>query len=217
MQIPQVYTIEETSELLKASPKDILAEIEAGRLEAFRVANEWRTTDKGINEFISRGGSQAHVPAEQGFPNIALERAESFSYTWPGGTVEEYTQACEGTVKVDDTQVAAKIGIGDRYAAGKMRKRVVVFLDGRPTVEFAGLDDFDKSSLVASVITLRNRKRLRPGQRIPDEYKPFRLVRYNTVVTGPRAMSAMAVVASIDDYKTMVSHAVIRAMFRERR
>jgi excisionase family DNA binding protein len=219
VQIPQVYTIEETAELLKVSPKNILDEIEAGRLEAFRIGTEWRTTDKSISEFISTGGSQAQVPmpAKQGFSNTALERAETFSYTWPGGTVEEYTQAYEGTVKVDDTQVAAKIGIGERHAAGKLRKRIVVFLDGRPTVEFAGVDDFDKSGLVASVITLRNRKRLRPGQRVPDEYKLFRLVRYNTVVTGPHAMSAMAVMASINDLDTMVSHAVIRAMLRDQR
>jgi len=217
VQIPEVYTIEETAKLLKVSPEAIMREIEAGRLGALRVDTEWRTTDKAINDFISTGGSlgQASMVVKQGRPDIRLERTEAFSYKWPDGTTEEYAQAYEGHVKIDNTEVGIKIGIGDRHAAGKTRKRVVVFLDGRPTIEFAGVDDFDKSSLVASVITLRNRKRLRPGQRVPDEYRSFHLVRYNTVVTGPHAMSAMAVLAKIDDLDTMVSHAMIRAMFRD--
>jgi hypothetical protein len=145
----------------------------------------------------------------------ALERVDAFSYKWPDGTIEEYHEAYEGTVNADSVQIQVKIGIGERSAAGRMRKRVVVFLDGRPTVEFAGVDDFDKSGLVAGVITLRNRKRLKPGQRVPDEYRSFQLVRYNTVITGPRAMSAMAVLAKINDHNTMISHALIRAMFRD--
>lgn len=217
MEIPTVYTIEEAAQLLKVSPQVILDEIDAGHLEAFRVGNEWRTTDKSITDFISRGGSQAQiVPLDkQGFSSIGLERVEAFSYRWPNGTIEEYAEAYEGTVKVNSVQVGVKIGIGERPAAGKVRKRVVVLLDGRPTVEFAGVDDFEKSGLVASVVTLRNRKRLKPGQRVPDEYRSFRLVRYNTVVTGPRAMSVMAVLAKINDHDTMVSHAVNRAMFRD--
>jgi len=218
-EIPTVYTIEEAAQLLKVSTQAIVDEISAGHLEGFRVGGQWRTTDKSIGEFISRGGSQDWSKAanrEGVFPGraIALKKVDGFSYKWPDGTVEEYHEAYEGMVKTDSAQMQVKVGIGERSAAGKMRKRVVVFLDGRPTVEFAGVDDFDKSGLVASVITLRNRKRLKPGQRVPDEYRSFQLVRYNTVVTGPRAMSAMGVVAKINDFDTMTSHALIRAKFR---
>lgn len=219
VEIPTVYTIDEAAQLLKVNVQAIVDEINAGHLEAFRVGGEWRTTDKSITEFISHGGSQeqSKLADRHGvFPGTAtaLERVEAFSYKWPDGTIEEYHEAYEGAVKTGSAQIQAKIGIGERPAAGKMRKRVVVFLDGRPTVEFAGIDDFDKSGLVASVITLRNRKRLKPGQRVPNEYHSFQLVRYNTVITGPRAMSAMAVLAKINDYDTMISHALIRAMFR---
>lgn len=219
-EIPTVYTIDEAAQLLKVAAQTVVGEINAGHLGAFRVGGEWRTTDKSIAEFISRGGSQEEgkrVDRQGVFPGTAtaLERVEAFSFKWPDGTIEEYREAYEGTVKAGTAQIQAKIGVGERPAVGKMRKRVVVFLDGRPTVEFAGVDDFDKSGLVASVITLRNRKRLKPGQRVPDEYRSFELVRYNTVITGPHAMSAMAVLAKINDYDTMISHALIRTMFRD--
>lgn len=56
MEMPAIYTVEETAQLLKTSPKTILDEIQAGRLEAFVVGTEWRTTNKAISDFISRGG-----------------------------------------------------------------------------------------------------------------------------------------------------------------
>lgn len=219
-EIPAVYTIDEVAQLLKVNARAITNEINAGRLAAFCVGGEWRTTDRSISEFISQGGSQEQAKPWQKEGPLSgtvtrLEKVEAFSYKWPDGAVEEYHEAYEGLVKADGAQIQAKIGIGERPAAGKMRLRVVVFLDGRPTVEFAGVDDFDESGLVAGVITLRNRKRLKPAQRVPDEYRSFQLVRYNTVITGPRAMSAMAVLAKINDYDTMLSHALIRAMFRD--
>lgn len=219
VEIPTVYTIDEIAQLLKVSTQAIIDEINAGHLEAFRVGDEWRTTDKSIADFISRGGSQDHnEPVGKHGTNSdmspRLERSEPFSFRWPDGTIEEYREAFEGMVEAAGVQVKAKIGIGERYAAGRLRKRVVVFIDDRPTVEFVGVDDFDKSKLVVSVITLRNRKRLKPGQRIPDEYRFFRLVRYNSVITGYHAMSVMGVLAKISDLDTMISHALIRAKFR---
>lgn len=218
-EIPAVFTIEEAAQLLKVSTQAILDEIIAGRLQGFSVGGQWRTTDKAIAEFISRGGSLESEPAKTGGifggAATAVKKVDGFSYKWPDGTIEEYHEAYEGVVKTDSAQIQVKLGIGERFAAGKRRKRVVVFLDNRPTVEFAGVDDFDKSGLVASVITLPNRKRLKPGQRVPDEYRPFQLVKYNTVVTGPRAMSAMGVLAKINDFATMISHALIRAKFRD--
>jgi excisionase family DNA binding protein len=189
-EIPTVYTIDEAAQLLKVNAQAVVDEINAGYLEGFRVGGQWRTTDKSITGFISRGGSQDQSKqADRGgiCPGMAtaLKRVDAFSYEWPNGTIEEYHEAYEGIVETDSAQIQAKIGIGERAAAGKMRKRVVVFLDGRPTVEFAGADDFDKSGLVASVIT------------------------------GPHAMSAMGALTKINDFDTMISHALIRAKFRD--
>jgi len=217
MEIPMIYSVEETAQLLKTSPQAILDEIEVGRLEAFMVGSEWRTTDKAITDFISRGGSKpvGTAPARQLSSKLDLQQVPAFQYTWPNGYTEEYPLAYEGTFNDADRHFEVKIGIGEREAAGKNRKRVTVFLNGRPTVEFAGADDFDNSSLVAGVVTLPNKKRLKPHQPVPAEYRSFDLRRYDSVVTGPRAATTMAVVAKIDDFDTMVSHAVTRAMYRD--
>lgn len=217
MDLPTIYTIEEAAQLFRASEQAVLEEIEAGRLQAFKVGKDWRTTDRAIVDFIARGGSRPEiiVPlAQQEFLVSGLQRTEAFQYTWPSGDVEEYLEAYEGSIEVDKEQVAVKIGIGERHAAGRMRKRVTVFLKGRPTVEFAGVDDFDESHLVTGVVTLPSKKRLMPRQRVPNDYLSFRLVRYNTVVRGPRATSAMAVLTRVDDLMTMVSHAIIQARYR---
>lgn len=217
MEMAKVFTVEETAEILKTSAKTILDEIEVGRLEAFMVGGEWRTTDKSVTDFISRGGSQpaGNASARQTLSNLKLQQVAAFQYTWPGGETEEYSEAYEGTLNEADTHYEVIIGIGERKAAGKNRKRVTVFLNGRPTVEFAGVDDFESSRLVAGVVTLPDKKRLKPHQTVPYEYRSFNLRRYDSVVKGPRAATTMAVVAKIDDFDTMVSHAVIRAMYRD--
>lgn len=212
-----VYTIEETAQILKTDHQTIINEIESGRLEAFMVGSEWRTTAKSITSFISRGGSQptGTATARQPSSNLKLQQAAAFQYTWPGGETDEYSEAYEGTFDDTDKHFEVKIGIGERKAAGKNRRRVTVFLNGRPTVEFAGADDFENSKMVASLVTLPDKKRLKPYQTVPYEYRSFDLRRYDSVVKGPRAATSMAVVTRIDDFDTMVSHAVIRAMFRD--
>lgn len=217
MDIPNIYTVEEVAGLLKTDIQVVTKEIEVGRLEAFKIGTEWRVTGTSIADFIKNGGSLAGEDTTGKLPysNLQLQKTLAFSYTWPDRSIEEYSEAYEGTVNVDSKQVLVKLGIGKREATGRNRKRVVIFLDDRPTVEFVGVDDFSESKKIVSVVTLPNRKRLKPRQTVPSEYRSFDLVRYNTVVTGPRAMSVMAVITNIDDLNTMVSHAITRALYRD--
>jgi excisionase family DNA binding protein len=217
METIKVYTVEETAQTLKTDTKTILNEIQAGHLEAFRVGNDWRTTEQGIVDFIARGGSQPtdSTLAKPISPHIKLQEAPSFQYMWPNRLTEEYPLAYEGTFEDTGRHFEVKVGIGEREAAGKNRKRVLVLLNGRPTVEFAGVDDFEKSELVASLITLPNKKRLKSHQPIPKEYRSFDVRQYNSLIKGPRAAKTMAVVAKIDDLDTIVLHAVNRAIYRD--
>lgn len=217
METIKVYTLEDTAEILKADAETILNEIQAGHLQAFRVGNEWRTTEQSIIDFIAGGGSLLgdSTVSKLSSPHIKLQEAPAFQYTWPNGFTEQYPLAYEGTFEDTSRHFEVKVGIGEREAAGKNRKRVTVLLNGRPTVEFAGADDFDKSDLVASLITLPNKKRLKPHQPIPKEYRSFDVRQYNSLIKGPRAAKTMAVVAKIDDLDTIVSHAVNRAIYRD--
>jgi excisionase family DNA binding protein len=211
--------IEEVAELLKVKGDAVKAEVESGCLGAFMIGGEWRITRKNLIDFISRGGSKPITakPEHEGADKPAIVKAAPFHFTWPNGKTEEYAEAYEGTANDGNMQFEVKIGVCERPAAGMNRKRVTVFLNRRPTAEFVGADDFEESKRVASLIVLPNKKRLRPNQTVPNEYRPFDLVRYNSVVKGPRAATTMAVLSQIDDVDTMVAHAVIRASYRDRR
>jgi len=213
----KIYTLKDVTDLLKASSQTVLEEIEKGAIEAFQIGGEWRVTEQSILNFIASGGSKAEGSPTVGkrASNLKISESEPFQYTWPNGYTEEYPLAYEGTIDKDDMHFEIKIGVGDREAAGKERKRVTVFLNGRPTVEFAGANDFDQSKLIASVITLPNKKRLRPYQPVPKEYQSFDVRRYDSVIKGPRAATTMAVVSKIDDLETIVAHAVNRAIYRD--
>ena len=213
----KVYTLKEAADLLRTDNQTILDEVDAGNIDAFKIGKDWRITADSIIDFIAKGGSNyAGKPAAiKAVSKLDLHKIPAFPYTWPGGETEQYNEAYEGTYEDGKFHYEVKIGIGEREAAGKMRKRVTVFLNGRPTVEFAGADDFDKDGLLASVITLPNKKRLKPHQPIPKEYQWFDIRRYDSVVTGPRASTTMALVSRIDDLDTIVAHAVNRAIYRD--
>jgi excisionase family DNA binding protein len=213
------FTIREVAELLKVESNVVEAEIESGSLEAFMIGGEWRITRKGVVDFISRGGSKPIIAKQEhgGAQTTGIARSAPFHFTWPNGKTEQYPEAYEGTANDGNMQFEVKVGICERSAAGMNRKRVTVFLNGRPTVEFIGTDEFEESRKVASLIVLPNKKRLRPGQTVPNEYRSFNLVRYNSVVKGPRAATTMAVLCRIDDIETIVAHAIIRANYRDRK
>jgi len=212
------FPIEGVAELLKVERDIVKAEIESGNLGAFMIGGEWRITRKDLVDFISRGGSKPIVvqPKHEGARKTGIVRSAPFHFTWPNGQTEEYPEAYEGTITDGNMQFEVKIGICERNAAGMNRKRITVFLNGRPTVEFVGTDDFAESKKVVSLITLPNKKRLRPNQQIPNEYRSFNLVRYNSVVKGPRAATTMAVLSQIDDIDTIIAHSIIRANYRNR-
>jgi excisionase family DNA binding protein len=211
--------IEEVAELLKVKSDAVKAEIESGSLGAFMIGGEWRITRKNLIDFISRGGSKPIVakPEYEGGQKTGIVKSAPFHFTWPNGKTEEYPEAYEGTANDGNMQFEVKIGVCERPAAGMNRKRITVFLNGRPTVEFVGTDDFEESKRVASLIVLPNKKRLRPNQTVPNEYRSFNLVRYNSLVKGPRAATTMAVLSQIDDIDTIVAHAIIRANYRDRK
>lgn len=212
----KVYTIDEVADSLKTDAQTVLDEILSGHLKAFKIGEYWRITEQSIIDFIAKGGSS---PIEMVLgiesTNLKIQEAPGFQYTWPNGVTEEYHPSYEGTFEDISRHFEVKVGVGEREAAGRNRKRVLVLLNGRPTVEFAGEDDFDKTHQVVSLITLPNKKRLKPHQPIPKEYRAFNVKPYNSLIKGPRAATTMAVVAKIDDIETIVSHAVIRATYRD--
>ena len=46
---PVVLTVESAAERLVTTPEHVQAELEAGRLDGFRLGDQWRTTDAALS------------------------------------------------------------------------------------------------------------------------------------------------------------------------
>ncbi len=79
-------------------------------------------------------------------------------------------------------------------------------------MDFVGGNNFDHDHLMVSLIRHPDGKLVKESDAIPSDYRDFRLAQFNTIVRGPYARSGLAVVADKDDLRTMIRHAMIRAM-----
>lgn len=103
-----------------------------------------------------------------------------------------------------------------RKSAGMERRRAIIFVEDRPLVEFAAANDFEKTKLMASIIR-RDRKQIKALEAVPAGYEGLKIEYYNQIVRGPRAARNLAVVCKVDDYDTMVRHALMRSQGIEAR
>jgi len=143
-----------------------------------------------------------------------------FTYKWPENE-EIFENYIEYTGKAEDGEHIIKIGFCKiRWAFGKDRFRVVVWIDGIPEAEFFGAEDFELSGEVLSEIKVSGT----PGERIcryPDELIPERYMMFNVVglpnrAKGPYLHNAWGVVANIADHKTLIALAALRKFERKR-
>lgn len=222
--LPLILTPKEVAEHLKVDEGVILEELETGSLRGFKIGKEWRCSDEELLAYI-RGESARGEPSQ---PHLAKTSAHEsnwdivetspFDFNWPktggGGNLEHYDKGHEATTMINGQEYTFKIGFGNRESAGQMRRRVTIWIGNRAIVEFAGGNDYENDGLLAGIIRLKNGKQL-TTQRIPEEYRGFRVEKYNSVVQGPRASTGMAVIAHKDDLKSMLEHAVIRATWKE--
>lgn len=224
--LPRIFTLGEVAEYLKVDEEMILREFEAGNLRGFKIGKEWRCSEENLLDYIrgERQGveftypqsPQVMTPAHKG--DWAIVDSEPFDFNWPktggGGYPEHYDKAYEATTTIEGQEYTFKIGFGNRKSAGQERRRVTIWLGNRAVVEFAGSNDYQNDGLLAGIIRLKNGKQL-TTQRIPDEYRGFRVEKYNSVVKGSRASTGMAVIVNKDDLKSMLNHAVVRATWKE--
>jgi excisionase family DNA binding protein len=218
--LPKIWTLKEVAEYLKVTEEVARNEIEAGRLNGFKVGDEWRCTQLDVQAYIRQPRSRMESPSQQSHAsheNVwGVEEIGPFDFRWPkkgGSSVEHYEKGYTATKLIEGQQITFKIGFADRRAAGQIRKRVTIWLGSRPLVEFAGSNNYDENGTLASIIRLKNNKQL-TYQRIPPEYEGFNIQRYNSVVNGRRASTGFAVVVNKDDLTSMLEHALIRARWK---
>lgn len=216
MTIETVYTIEEVADHLRV-PIDVLKkEIQRGNLRVLKVDEFIRVRESDFEAYVGGSNpprqSKTNGVAQQG----ALGPSKDFTFTWPDGKVERFTDVREGVVSFEGREYHVKVGFTTRNSAGKTRKRSLVLVDRYATVEFVAADT-SAVGLVASIIKDRRGKQLPVGAAVPTEYDGLRTGAYRDVVTGPGASNGLAVICDSADLQTMVRHALIRYKYRKER
>jgi excisionase family DNA binding protein len=208
---------EEVASYLRVRPETVYEDITAGRLNAIRIGNELRIRKEDL---LSTSSAPDHVVTSAPGESLVvaqIERAPAFEWKWPSekslakeNKPEKFAEAYRTSVRLSDGRVLPiLIGITDRSAAGKPdRERILIIVNGAPTVEFVGSDD---SRIVAGTIKPdgNSQRHLRNGEPLPPAYASLDTRPYNEIVCGPHASHGIAVVCDADDYNTMVLHAVI--------
>lgn len=216
--LPNILTIEEIAEYLKTDKSIVTREIEEGRLRGFKLGSEWRSTSTNLMEFINSrytvSLANQENKSELKYNKTDFVEIEPFDFQWPVEK-EHFDIGYETTREINGRSYTFKIGFSNRQAAGQMRRRVVIWKDNWPLVEFAAGNNYEVDGLLASVIKTKDGKQLRPSGRIPDEYRGFNIKRYDAIVQGAYASRNMAVVAKKDDLEAMLQHAIIRAQWKE--
>ena len=196
-----------------------MKELEDGHLKGFKIRSEWRCTDAALLDYVRENNKLSPINRSESkkpeYASASFTEIGDFDYQWPL-TSEHFENGYETTSKINGRIYTFKIGFTNRQAAGKMRRRVVVWMDNWPLVEFAGSNNYESDGLLASVIKVEGGKQLRPSGKIPDEYKDFRIARYDSIVQGPYASRNLAIIVSKDDFESMLRHAIIRAALKNR-
>ena len=217
--LPNILTLEELAEYMKVNKDVILVELEKGNLHGFRLGQDWRFTETNVLEFINRNHLSLSLvkpdSLEMEYEATSFTEIGPFDYQWPKNQ-EHFENGYETTRTINSRSHTFKIGFTDRQAAGQMRRRVIVWIDNWPLVEFAGSNNYESDGLLASVIKIESGKQLRPSGKIPAEYKDFRIARYDSIVQGPYASRNLAVIVLKDDLESMLRHAIIRAALKNR-
>lgn len=218
-----ILTLEEAAQILKLKDSLVLQHsIRDGSLAAFRIGLEQRIVGKDFNEFIqnqrqigssvgSKGSSsKGRLTATQmEVTQMNLKAGKPFIHVWPDGTPSDFRDVLEGPVKTAYKNHAVRLGVTNWIAAERDRERVVVFVDGRPMVEFVAANDYKTSNLMASIIKISG-KQVKPVLGTPNSYRHLKVRPYNDFVVGKYASSNLAVVCDRNDTKTMLEHALIR-------
>jgi excisionase family DNA binding protein len=210
----QVLTLVEAAAFLRLPDDEVAAMINARTLPGVRVGADYRIYRASMLAWLNGGHVVSMTSSSKPPPllqptQLSFQKDKPFKYRWPNDFDEAYSEAYSTTVGNDEVKVI-RIGFCERESGGRLRKRALVLLDGYPTVEFTGANDFNKSRLMAGIIKMADKKQVHPSQGVPPEYQGFRVEPYNEHVIGPRCSQHLAVICKKIDLEVMANHALIR-------
>ena len=152
---PVVLTTEAVAERLLTTPEKVLEELQVGRLEGFRVGDEWRITELALLRFMGLSHSDTHErspvmtttvmgptaaaePVDLGstLESADWQQGEPFAYQWPDNKPPaRYDEVYETHLKVGFRDHTLRVVMGTFDSFGdKQRRRGVAFLGSAPSL-----------------------------------------------------------------------------------
>lgn len=142
---------------------------------------------------------------------------DRYEHHWPDGSVEEF-KVVSYDVVFEDHGHEVMIGFTEREAFGRTRRRVVVFIDGHPIVEFAGADDYEQLGHLIAIIKKPDGKYMRMNEvNLYIEYAGMTVAEHSRFIDkslgGKEGVAALVVTE--DDHKAMIRHALTQLKWRK--
>ena len=137
---------------------------------------------------------------------------KKYEHIWPDGSTEKYYGSLEF---VSDEGITVVVAFTSRYVFNRDRRRVVIFFDEYPTVEFNATDDYATTGELLSLIRRRgDRDYYSSDEPTPPEYLGFNTTVYSERIRQSGAYRCIAVVVNIADISSMLQHALIQRGWR---
>lgn len=140
----------------------------------------------------------------------SVVQAGPFSFSWPDGTIEQFTRTWTGEAAVDGASVTFRHGIGLRPVYGRDRVHTVTWLQGEPVVEGVEADDYPRSHSLLSRIKRDDKKLARRLEEVPTGYEAFTIVNHWEEVDAPYSPRGLAVKIVESDVESWVKLALLR-------
>ncbi len=173
--------------------------------------------------FYSRGGGEPPAiepspgPAPKSLSVLDAVPIGPFEFTWwADGGIERYDHGWNLSVLFEGSNLDVRHGVGSRDAYGQARPRSVTWVNGDPTVEGVGADDYQNSLSLLTIVKRPDGKHVQSRSELPEDYLGFDVVVFNHEIRAPRSPASLAVKVHQDDYEAWVYLALLRIAQRRR-
>ena len=132
---------------------------------------------------------------------------KKYEHTWPDASTETY----EALEFMSDEDTKVTVAFTFRPVFNRNRRKVVIFFDDWPAVEFTATDDYATTGELLSLIRRRGgRDYYASHEPAPPEYMGFNTTEYSQRIQEPGAFHNIAILLNIVDIRSMLQHALIQ-------
>ncbi|MCS7137474.1 MAG: hypothetical protein NZ941_03790 [Candidatus Caldarchaeum sp.] len=141
---------------------------------------------------------------------MVFERAEpNYKHRFPAGD-EDYEVALHFNLLIADQKIPVIVAVGEREAFKAKRKRILVIVNGKVVVEYAGVDNYDKTGQLIAVLKKPNSEEMyRINETLPPEIREFRIVYHKDFVSS--GFDRLGLLFGSADVQNMINYALVRA------